>query len=116
MALRLAVLLRCSDEPRVKFRFTRLQVDSPANLKALEVALWCSGNAVLKASGYSWFQIALESKPVNLNSVRLPRGVTVTQRPLEALFLVRIQAGQPFINSLVFNDLYNNPNRVSPKV
>jgi hypothetical protein len=25
--------------------------------------------------------------------MRLPRGVTVTQRPLEALFLVRIQAG-----------------------
>ncbi len=30
----------------------------------------------------------------NPNSkMRLPRGVTVTQRPLEALFLVRIQAG-----------------------
>jgi hypothetical protein len=30
-----------------------------------------------------------ESKPLIL----VPRGVTVTQRPLEALFLVRIQAG-----------------------
>jgi hypothetical protein len=25
--------------------------------------------------------------------IRLPRGVTVTQRPLEALFMVRIHAG-----------------------
>jgi hypothetical protein len=38
--------------------------------------------------------IALESKIANLKSqIRIPRGVTVTQRPLEALFLVRIQAG-----------------------
>jgi hypothetical protein len=38
--------------------------------------------------------IALESKIGNLKSqIRIPRGVTVTQRPLEALFLVRIQAG-----------------------
>src|SRR5438132_1562669 len=37
--------------------------------------------------------IALESKIANLKSqIRIPRSVTVTQRPLEALFLVRIQA------------------------
>ena len=38
--------------------------------------------------------VALSRKTDNLGSP-LPCGVMVTQRPLEALFLVRVQAGQP---------------------
>src|SRR5882762_2590247 len=36
------------------------------------------------------FRCAVDNRK---SASRLPRGVTVTQRPLEALFLVRIQAG-----------------------
>jgi hypothetical protein len=47
-----------------------------------------------RAAAPNILAIALESKIGNLKSqIRIPRGVTVTQRPLEALFLVRIQAG-----------------------
>jgi hypothetical protein len=47
-----------------------------------------------RAAAPNILAIALESKIANLKSqMHIPRGVTVTQRPLEALFLVRIQAG-----------------------
>src|SRR5438552_18798485 len=59
------------------------------------LALWCNGNTAPKVFGVivgSARCAFLQTEQATRQ--RLPCGVTVTQRPLEALFLVRIQAGQ----------------------
>ena len=49
---------------------------------------------------YACEKFALRERSRKLPSSGLSDGVTVTQRPLEALFMVRIHVGQPVVDGL----------------
>src|SRR6476659_3037411 len=63
------------------------------SLTATRFTPWCNGNTAPTASGLFLVRIIALYRKTAKATARVPRGVTVTQRPLEALFLVQIQAG-----------------------
>src|SRR5437763_11962360 len=79
---------RLSRHTAVKFPF------APLSAKAQPSTFVCrnrtANNCARHRARYRW-----QLKRSDQHRRTLPCGVTVTQRPLEALFLVRIQAGQP---------------------
>ncbi len=74
-----------------------------AKLKSTLRYPWCNGNTAPKAFGVifgsnPWRSSIFADCGLMQNGqakvdIAVPRGVTVTQRPLEALFMVRIHAG-----------------------